>query len=47
VYDFVYGGVIVVTWFHEKLAQVMESYMGYSLTITQGTRPIEEEEEEE
>jgi hypothetical protein len=29
------GGVIVVTWFHENLAQVTKSYVGYSLTITQ------------
>jgi hypothetical protein len=29
------GGVIVVTWFHEELAQVTKSYMGYSLTIAQ------------
>jgi hypothetical protein len=35
VLDFIYGGVMVVTWFHEKLAQVTKSYLGYSLTITQ------------
>jgi hypothetical protein len=33
--DFVYGGVKVVTWFHEKLAQVTKSYLGYSHTMTQ------------
>jgi hypothetical protein len=29
------GGIIVVTWFYEELAQVTKSYMGYSFTITQ------------
>jgi hypothetical protein len=28
-------GVIVVTWFHEELAQVMKYYVRYSLTIAQ------------
>jgi hypothetical protein len=27
--------VIVGTWFHEELAHVTKSYMGYRLTITQ------------
>jgi hypothetical protein len=35
VWDLIYGGVIVVAWFHKKLAQVTKSYMGYSLTVTQ------------
>jgi hypothetical protein len=31
----IYGGVTAVTWFHKNLAQVTNSDMGYSLTITQ------------
>jgi hypothetical protein len=30
-----YGGVIVVTWFRDELAQMTKSHMSYSLTITQ------------
>jgi hypothetical protein len=31
--DLAYGGVIIVTWLHTELAQVMKPYMGYSLTV--------------
>jgi hypothetical protein len=33
--DLAYGGIIIVTWLHKNLAQVMKPQMGYSLIVTE------------